>query len=183
MTQRYCRNCGAEVQSSDRFCSDCGQELGPADQSDQSGSGQLGDPSDQEWGDSSNEEWGSASTAGTRTQYDDATTGQSEYQHQQGDTTLAAITHVLALFTWLIGPLIVYLVTEDPFVKQNAANAVNWQIMFAIYMIISFILIFVLVGFFLILLLPLVDLAFVIIAALKAGNGEAWNYPLTPKIL
>ncbi len=176
MTQRYCRNCGAEVQSGDRYCSDCGQELGSTAQSGQS---------DQDWGDSSDQEWDDTSTAGARTQYDSPTAQQGSYQYQQGqpDTTLAAVTHVLALFTWLIGPLIVYLVTEDPFVKQNAANAVNWQIMFALYMIVSFVLVFVLVGILFIFILPLLDLAFVIIAALKAGDGEAWSYPLTPNIL
>jgi uncharacterized Tic20 family protein len=33
---------------------------------------------------------------------------------REGDTTLAAITHLLALFTWVVGPLVVYVVTDDP---------------------------------------------------------------------
>jgi len=38
------------------------------------------------------------------------------------NTTLAAITHILALFTWLIGPLVVFLVTDDEFVKAKRAR-------------------------------------------------------------
>ncbi|WP_227014937.1 DUF4870 domain-containing protein [Natronorubrum aibiense] len=49
------------------------------------------------------------------------------------DTTFAAITHVLGRLTWIVGPLIVLLVTEDEFVEENARNALNWQLMFTIY--------------------------------------------------
>lgn len=112
----------------------------------------------------------SPSNAGTRTGTD-------------GDTTFAAITHILALLTWVIGPLIVYLITEDQFVKENARNALNWQIMFTVYMTISALLIIVLIGFALIMVLPLLDIVFCVIAAIKASEGEAWTYPATPDIV
>jgi len=62
------------------------------------------------------------------------------------NTTLAAITHILALFTWLIGPLVVFLVTDDEFVKANARAAINWQIWFTIYSIVAGVLIIVGIG-------------------------------------
>ncbi len=99
------------------------------------------------------------------------------------DTTMAALTHVLALLTWIVGPLVVLLATDDHFVKENARNALNWQIMFTIYVILSVLLMFVLVGFLFIMILPILDLAFCIIAAVKASEGEAWRYPLTPDIV
>ncbi|MFP9192341.1 DUF4870 domain-containing protein [Natronosalvus vescus] len=106
------------------------------------------------------------------------------YAHAaEKDTTFAAITHVLALFTWVLGPLIVLLVTDDAFVHENARNALNWQIMFTVYMIISGILVFVLIGIPLIIIIPLLDMVFCIIAALKANEGEAWRYPATPDIV
>lgn len=97
-------------------------------------------------------------------------------------TTIAAITHILGLLTWVIGPLVVLFVTEDPFVKQNAKNAVMWQLMFAIYMVISIILIFVLIGLLFIFILALLDLVFCIMAAVKASEGKTWKYPLTPAV-
>lgn len=97
-------------------------------------------------------------------------------------STIAAITHILGLLTWVVGPLVVMFVTEDPFVKQNAKNAVMWQLMLAIYMIISVILIIVLVGIVFIIILGLLDLIFCIMAAVKASEGKTWKYPLTPAV-
>lgn len=102
---------------------------------------------------------------------------------EQKDTGLAALTHILALFTWIIGPLLVYLITDDEYVKENAANALNWQISFSIYMVISFILLFVLIGILLLAIFSVMNLVVCIMAALKASDGEAWSYPLALPIL
>lgn len=99
------------------------------------------------------------------------------------NTGLAAVSHILALFLWILGPVLIYAITDDPFVKQNAANATNWQIMLTIYMIISFILIIVLVGILFVFMLIILDLVFILIATIKAADGEAWEYPLTPELL
>lgn len=104
---------------------------------------------------------------------------QDRRDRTQEDTTFGAITHILALFTWVVGPLIVLVATEDEFVKENARNALNWQIMFSIYLFISFVLVFLLIGIVFLLIIPLLDLAFCIIAAVKASDGEAWEYPIT----
>ncbi|MUW13831.1 DUF4870 domain-containing protein [Halorubrum sp. CBA1125] len=100
-----------------------------------------------------------------------------------GNTTMAAITHILALFTWLIGPLVVLFVTEDEFVKENARNAINWQIWLTIYSLVAAVLVFVAIGVFLFLLLGVLDTIFVIVAAVKASDGTAWSYPLTIDLL
>ena len=98
-------------------------------------------------------------------------------------TTLAAITHVLALFTWVIGPAIVLVASEDEFVKQNAKNALNWQIFFTIYSFVAGLSLLVFVGFVLLPLVLLVNLIFCILAAVKASNNEAWTYPLTVDLI
>jgi len=99
---------------------------------------------------------------------------------------------VLALFTGLFGPILLYAITNDPFVKENAANATNWQIALIIYNFSAFILIFVLIFIseLLVLLAFLVfigligaNLIFIVIGAIKATNGEAWEYPITPNLL
>lgn len=95
---------------------------------------------------------------------------------------LTAVTHLLALFTWILGPLIVLLVSDDEFVIRNAKNALAWQLMFLVYAIISMILLVILVGALLLVVVGLLDTIFCIIAAVKAAEGEAWEYPLTPTI-
>ena len=107
-------------------------------------------------------------------------------------TGLAGLAHVLALFTGLFGPIILYAVTNDPFVKENAANATNWQIVLIAYNFGTFILIFVLALISEILALLTIlaffgligaNLIFIAIGTIKALNGEAWEYPITPDLL
>ncbi|MDZ5810884.1 DUF4870 domain-containing protein [Halorubrum sp. AD140] len=100
-----------------------------------------------------------------------------------GNTSMAAITHLLALFTWVIGPLVVLLVTDDEFVKANARTAINWQIWLTIYSLVAVVLILVGIGLLILPLLGLIDTVFVIVAAVKAADGETWSYPLTIDIL
>lgn len=185
MNQRYCRSCGAEVQDDDRYCSECGHRIdAAAGESDQHGTGAR-DTSDSGdgWG-ADDDGWGSSRDADAGETQSGQQTGRGEYRGgDQPDTTMAAITHVLALFTWVIGPAIVYIAADDPFVRENAANATNWQIMFTLYMLVSVLLVVVLVGFVLLFVLPILDMALIIVGALKASEGEAWKYPLTPDIV
>ncbi len=107
-------------------------------------------------------------------------------------TGLAGLAHVLALFTGLFGPIILYAVTNDPFVKENAANATDWQIILIAYNFGAFILIFVLAFIAEILALLAIlaflgligaNLIFIAVGTIKALNGEAWKYPITPDLL
>ena len=99
------------------------------------------------------------------------------------NTTMAALTHVLALFTWVVGPLVVYVVIDDAFVKENARNAINWQIWFTVYSLIALVLVLVGIGLLALPVLGIVDTVFIVIAAVKASDGEAWSYPLTIDVL
>ena len=107
--------------------------------------------------------------------------------------TWAMAAHLSALlclaigFTF-VGPLIVYLVKrdDDPFVRQQAAEALNFNLSVLIYAIVGSIVLFVtillVVG---IVLIPFAIAAgvawliLVIMAAVKAGKGETYRYPLT----
>lgn len=97
-------------------------------------------------------------------------------------STLSAIAHLLALVTWLIGPLIVMLVSDNRFVVQNAKNAVMWQLMLVIYSIVGAILVIAGIGILILFALWVANLAFIIVATVKATEGEAWSYPLTPTV-
>ena len=99
------------------------------------------------------------------------------------DETLGIISHVLGVFFGFLGPLVTYLIAEEGFGKENSKNALNWQISLLIYGVISGLLAFVLVGFFLMGLLGLLNLIFSVMAAVKASNGETWEYPVTISFL
>lgn len=100
-------------------------------------------------------------------------------ENNTNNTTMAVLVHILGLMTSFIGPLVIYVSSTDEFTKQNAAKALNWQIMFIIYMIISFILSFVVIGFIGLILFPLIDTIACVIAAVRANEGEVWDYPIT----
>ncbi|WP_255169895.1 DUF4870 domain-containing protein [Natrononativus amylolyticus] len=172
MDETYCSDCGAELDPGDRYCGSCGAKVTAFTDEGSDRWGERDDPADR-WDDDPG-------------RWDDASSQQSETGGRatpDGDRTFAAVTHVLALLTWVIGPLVVLVATDDEFVEQNARNALNWQIMFTIYMLVSFVLLFLLIGIVFLMLVPLLDIVFCIIAAVKANDGEAWTYPLTPDIV
>ncbi|MEM9656453.1 MAG: DUF4870 domain-containing protein, partial [Actinomycetota bacterium] len=97
------------------------------------------------------------------------------------DRTMALLCHVLGLFTGFIGPLIVWLIKKDQsrFVDHHGRQALNFQISMFILWMITFVLIFVLIGLLLIPVLLVWGIVMPIIAAVAANKGEEYRYPLT----
>lgn len=85
----------------------------------------------------------------------------------------------------LIVPLVLWQMKKDewPDIDAHGKQVINWQISLFIYAIIGYILVFVLVGFLVLLLLGIAFLAFAIIGAIKAQDGQLWKYPLTIRFL
>ncbi|MCU1591449.1 MAG: hypothetical protein JWP11_2705 [Frankiales bacterium] len=93
----------------------------------------------------------------------------------------AVLAHLSIFAFALIAPLVIYLVKKDqsPFTRQHAAEALNFHITLAIAGVVSFVLIFVVIG---IVLLPIViigGMVLGVLAALAAGRREPYRYPLT----
>ncbi len=84
-----------------------------------------------------------------------------------------------------LGPLIIWLIKRDesPFVEEHAREALNFQISFLIYMIVSALLMLVVIGFFLFIGIAIFGFVVMIIAAIKAANGERYRYPLTIRFI
>ncbi len=80
---------------------------------------------------------------------------------------------------YVIGPLVVWLIkrNEFPFVDEQGKEAVNFQITMLIYSIAAGLLIFVCVGFVLLPAVTIVDIVFIIIAAIKTNEGQHYRYP------
>jgi uncharacterized Tic20 family protein len=111
----------------------------------------------------------------------------------RGWALAAHLSAPLALFVALppLGPLVVYLVKkDDPFVRRHAAEALNFNLSFLLYAFVvgalTFALLFILWGIFLIPLLLAIALVWVVcicIAAVRAGQGQEYRYPLTIRFL
>ena len=101
--------------------------------------------------------------------------------------TMALAAHLLGIFTWFIGALIIWLINKDDaskaFVTDQAKEALNFQITVTIAMVISIILMVVIIGGILAPIVGLVNLVFCIFAAVKANNGEAYRYPFTLRLI
>lgn len=101
--------------------------------------------------------------------------------------TMALVAHLLGIFTWFLGPLIIWLINKDDssksFVTDQAKEALNFQITVAIAMFVCIILTFVVIGVFLAPIVGLLSLVFSIIAAVKANNGEAYRYPFALRLI
>lgn len=88
-------------------------------------------------------------------------------------------------FGSILGPMLVWMTKKDksPFVDDQGKEALNFQISIHIYLIISLVLIFVLIGLVLLPAVALFDVILTIIAAVKANNGERYRYPLTIRFI
>jgi uncharacterized Tic20 family protein len=98
------------------------------------------------------------------------------------ERVLAILCHVLALFFWIIPPLVIYLVKKDEssFVAEHAKESLNFQITWTIISIIMFISV---VGIFFLFIPAIVDLVLIIVASIKASDKKLYRYPLTWRII
>lgn len=82
----------------------------------------------------------------------------------------------------IVVPLILWQVKKDEVadMDQQGKEVVNFQLSLLLYYLVSTILVFVLIGFVLLLVVGLLNIVFPIIYGLKAKDGEAnIKYPLT----
>ena len=94
---------------------------------------------------------------------------------------LAAFAGFIIPFGSLLGPLIVWAIKkdEDPFINDQGKEAINFQLTLLIGFVVSIILMFVFIGFLMIAVLVVYCIIMVIIAAMKANEGEQYRYPYT----
>jgi hypothetical protein len=85
----------------------------------------------------------------------------------------------------LIGPLVIWLMKKDlsPVVDAHGKEAVNFNLSFLLYGIVSALLIFVLIGFLLVPIVLIGWFVLVIVATMKVSNGEPYRYPLTIRFI
>jgi uncharacterized Tic20 family protein len=96
---------------------------------------------------------------------------------------LAHLSAFVAAYVALgfLGPLVVMLVfgPRSAFVREHAVEALNFNLTWLIYIFVAIILAFVLVGILILIALGIAYLVLVVIAAVRANNGEHYRYPAT----
>ena len=92
---------------------------------------------------------------------------------------------ILPAFGHILGPLIVWLIkrADSPEIDQHGKEALNFQISMLIYSIVAGILCLILIGFALLAILHVLNVVFVIIAAVRASDGQLYRYPLTIRLI
>ena len=110
--------------------------------------------------------------------------GQPPLRPDEENTWALAATFGGLLLGWL-APLLVYAILKDrsAFVREVSREALNMQLSFMIWMLISIPLMFVLVGFLTFFVTWAGLLALTIIGGVKASNREPYRYPLTIRFL
>lgn len=101
---------------------------------------------------------------------------------------LAVICHLVSLVATsllcnIFVPIVIMCVSESPFVKKQAKEALNFQISVVFWALISIAACFIFVGFFMLIVLAVAAIVLPIIAAIKVSAGEDYRYPLTFRLI
>ena len=99
---------------------------------------------------------------------------------------LAALVMFVGIpFGNILGPLVIWLIkkNEHGLIDEQGKEALNFQISMAIYGIVAFILVFLVIGWFLLVALAVADVVLIVMAAVKVNNGESFQYPLTLRFI
>jgi uncharacterized Tic20 family protein len=85
----------------------------------------------------------------------------------------------------ILGPLIVWLMKrgDSPEIDAYGKESLNFQISMLIYDAVAAILCIVLIGVPILIALWVLNTVFVIIASVKAGQGEFYRYPFTIRLI
>jgi uncharacterized protein len=113
-------------------------------------------------------------------------------QTTQEERTWALASHIGSIVgAWIamafLAPLAVLLIrgNSSPFVRHHAVESLNFQLSMLLYLIAGVLLSLLTLGLGLVVVVPVgivlgvLWLVFVVIATIKASNGESYRYPIT----
>ncbi len=101
------------------------------------------------------------------------------------ERTLALLCHLGGVIGSFVVPLIIWLVKKDQskFLDDQGKEALNFQIMILIALLISFATTFILIGFVLFPAVIVVNIVFCILGGLEANKGKLYRYPFTLRLI
>lgn len=96
---------------------------------------------------------------------------------------LSQLVGVIIPFGGIVAPIVMWVSNKDsnPTVDKHGRAVMNWVLSELIYFFLCLILMFLVIGVFLLPVLIIVGIVFAIIGGVKASNGEVWEYPLSIK--
>ncbi len=107
-------------------------------------------------------------------------------------TNWAMLCHLAALLGFIppfvgaiFGPLILWLIKgkEHPFIDDNGKESLNFQISIMIYSVLLVPTFCIGIGVVLLPAIWLADVILIVVAAVKASDGEAFRYPLCLRLI
>ena len=119
-------------------------------------------------------------------------TAQQDPQSMKTAQNLAMVCHLLGLLILtgiplanILGRLVLWLIKKDelPLVNEHGKESVNFQITVTIGLLACIPFFFVIIGFFLGPAILIADVVLVIIAAMKANEGEFYRYPFCLRLI
>ena len=98
---------------------------------------------------------------------------------------LSVLAGLVVPIAGVVVPILIWQLkkAELPGLDVHGKNAINWIISAFIYAVVGFILTRAIIGGPLLIVLCVLGVVFPIVAAIKANNGEVWQYPLTIQVL
>ena len=107
------------------------------------------------------------------------------------ENSYCMLLHLASLGNWFFpfGGLILQIVMwttnkgESAVIDQHGKIVLNWYISMFIYVFVSVLLCFVIIGIPMLIALFICDLVFTIMGAVKANNGVVWKYPMSIRFL
>lgn len=98
---------------------------------------------------------------------------------------MGLLMFILCIITGFIGPLILWLIKKDQsqYISEQGKEVLNWCITMVGAYIVCFILMFVVIGIFLMPILLLIHLIFNIMGILAASKGNFFRYPFAIRLL
>lgn len=99
----------------------------------------------------------------------------------ENERLFSMLIYLLSFVFPIVAPLVIWIVKKDEsdFVDYHGREYFNFFISYAIYTVISFILVIILIGFLLLFALGILAVVFTIVAAIKAFEGERYRIPFT----
>lgn len=85
----------------------------------------------------------------------------------------------------LLGPLVVWLAKRDdsPEIDAHGKESLNFQISMLIYNVIAAVFCLILIGFFFLAVLWVLNAVLVIVASIQASDGKFYRYPMTIRFI
>ena len=85
----------------------------------------------------------------------------------------------------ILGPLVIWLLKKNEFssVDVHGKKALNFQITMAICGMVAGVLCLIFIGFLLLIPIIIADIVLTVMAAVKANNGEEYDYPFSLNLI